>query len=117
MTSDPKLSAAARAVFRDADNGKETIHIPCIVLFELTYLVEKKKVQLDIGAVISKVQISSNYHIEPMCAPIVQQSRAVPRNKVPDPWDRLIAATSIHLALPLVTRDRALRNLGIKTVW
>ena len=41
----------------------------------------------------------------------------IPRKKVPDPWDRLIAATAMHLNLPLISRDPALRNIGIEIVW
>jgi PIN domain nuclease of toxin-antitoxin system len=31
--------------------------------------------------------------------------------------DRLIAATALHLDLPLVTRDRRLQGARIKTIW
>jgi PIN domain nuclease of toxin-antitoxin system len=31
--------------------------------------------------------------------------------------DRLIAATALHLGLALVTRDRRLQDVGIKTIW
>jgi len=31
--------------------------------------------------------------------------------------DRIIAATALHLGLPLVTRDQRIAAAGIKTVW
>jgi predicted nucleic acid-binding protein len=31
--------------------------------------------------------------------------------------DRIIAATALALGLTLVTRDAAIRRLGIETVW
>lgn len=41
----------------------------------------------------------------------------VPRSVVPDMPDRIIAATALHLGLPLVTRDRRLQSAGIQTIW
>ena len=43
--------------------------------------------------------------------------RSVPRNLVPDMPDRIIAATALHLRLPLITRDRRLQSAGIQTIW
>ena len=43
--------------------------------------------------------------------------REIPRDLVPDMPDRIIAATAMHLGLPLVTRDRRLQSAGIKTIW
>jgi len=36
---------------------------------------------------------------------------------VPDMPDRIIAATALHLDLPLVTRDRAIQAAGLKAIW
>jgi predicted nucleic acid-binding protein len=41
----------------------------------------------------------------------------VSREAVPDMPDRIIAATALHLRLPLVTRDRRLQSAGIETIW
>jgi predicted nucleic acid-binding protein len=41
----------------------------------------------------------------------------VPRDAAPDMPDRIIAATALHLGLPLVTRDRRLQAAGIQTIW
>jgi PIN domain nuclease of toxin-antitoxin system len=117
MTRDPRLSPAVRRVFESADQGGETVHIPCISLFELVYLAEKKRVSIDLSTLLGRISSSANYPVEPMCAPVITQSEAVPRSSVPDPWDRLIAATSMLLKMPLITRDPALRGLGISTVW
>ena len=31
--------------------------------------------------------------------------------------DRIIAATALHLGLPLITRDQRIQSAGIKTIW
>jgi predicted nucleic acid-binding protein len=41
----------------------------------------------------------------------------ISREVVPDMPDRIIAATALHLNLPLITRDRRLQASGIPTIW
>ncbi len=117
MTGDSKLSAGARRTFEDADAGQDHIFIPCIVFFELLYLVEKKKVAINFDSFVARVSSSRNYRVEPLCLPIIKKSRMIPREKIRDPWDRLIAATSLHLSFPLITRDESLKNIGLEIIW
>jgi PIN domain nuclease of toxin-antitoxin system len=118
MADDPKLSREAKRLFQRTDSGLDYIHIPCIVFFELLYLAEKKKpINVDFDNFVEMVSSSRNYKVEPLCLPIIEKSRTIPRGKIPDPWDRLIAATSLHLRLPLITRDRSLRKMGFDTIW
>ncbi|WXG43952.1 MAG: type II toxin-antitoxin system VapC family toxin [Promethearchaeati archaeon SRVP18_Atabeyarchaeia-1] len=117
MTDNPSLSLTAKKIFQRADGGEEKIHIPCIVFFELLYLVEKGKVGIAFGDFVSMFTFSSNYVVEPVWVPVIKKSSEIPDGIVPDPWDRLIAATSMHLNLPLITRDRTLRRIGLRTIW
>lgn len=117
MTNDANLSNKAKNIFLKADNAQVYIIIPCIVLFELLYLTEKKKVIVNFGNFLTKLSLSKNYKIEPMCLPVIEKSRLIPRKKVADPWDRLIAATSMYLNLPLITKDKKLQNIGLNTIW
>jgi predicted nucleic acid-binding protein len=41
----------------------------------------------------------------------------VSRDAVPDMPDRIIAATAVHLDLPLVSRDGYIRVAGIEVIW
>ncbi len=95
------------------------MHIPCVVLFELAYLIEKKRVTVDINQILVMLKRAVNYKVEPICIPVIEKSVAVLRARVPDPWDRLIVGTAIYLGLPLITRDRSLQDLtlNINTVW
>jgi len=63
ITDDPKLSIEAKKIFQKADNGQDYISIPCIVFFELLYLTEKKKLDVDVDKFISLVSSSKNYKI------------------------------------------------------
>jgi PIN domain nuclease of toxin-antitoxin system len=117
MTGDPKLSAIAEKIFRKVDDSQDQIFIPCIVLFELLYLAEKKKIKPSFDDVLAMLPKSENYKVEPLCLPIISNSQQVPRDKVRDPWDRLIVATSLHLRLPLITKNENLRDMGFDVVW
>jgi predicted nucleic acid-binding protein len=58
MTNDPNLSRKAKKIFSKADDAQVHIFIPCIVLFELLYLIEKKKVTANFKDFITKLSIS-----------------------------------------------------------
>jgi len=116
MTDDPKLSREAKEIFQSADRAEETVYIPCIAFFELVYLTEKRRIGPEFDRFLQLVASSKNYKVEPLCLPIIEKSRQVPRESVTDPWDRLIVATSVHLNFPLITRDKSLRNLGLRVI-
>jgi PIN domain nuclease of toxin-antitoxin system len=116
MTDDPKLSREAKEAFQSVDHFQEYIFIPCIVFFELVYLIEKRRITVDFDMFLQLVSSSQNYRIEPLCLPIIEKSRQISRQSVADPWDRLIVATALHLNLPLVTHDRSLRKIGLKVI-
>lgn len=43
---------------------------------------------------------------------------AIPREKVPDPFDRVIAATALTLDLPLVSADEDIQGaIGERVIW
>jgi PIN domain nuclease of toxin-antitoxin system len=118
MTNDPKLSQAARGIFESADEVQASIVIPCIIFFELLYLIEKKRIAVDFDTFVTMVSSSKNYRIEPLCVPIIEKARTTPVETIADPWDRLIAATSMHLNVPLITRDEALSTIeGVEVIW
>ncbi len=117
MTDNPKLSPRAKAIFAEADEREEQIVIPCIVFFELLNLTEKKRIAQSFSSLIAMVGSSRNYKVEPLCLPIIRRAVDVPRDKVADPWDRIIAATSLHVGLPLITRDQALGKVGLDIIW
>lgn len=117
VTDDPQLSSEAKKIFRKVDSGQDQIFIPCIIFFELLYLIEKKKIAIDFDDFVATISSSRNYRIEPLCLRIIEKCRMIPRERVPDPWDRLIAATAIYLGLPLITRDGRLRKEDLNTIW
>jgi predicted nucleic acid-binding protein len=41
----------------------------------------------------------------------------VPRGQIPDMPDRIIAATALHLGVPLISRDAKIKASHITTIW
>jgi predicted nucleic acid-binding protein len=43
--------------------------------------------------------------------------RRIARSDVPDMPDRIIAATALYLAIPIISRDRKIRASDLTTIW
>lgn len=60
----------------------------------------------------------TRFEVAALDATTMDRLASFPLTGLPDPWDRLIVATAMQLDLPLVTRDRAIRNTGaVQTIW
>jgi PIN domain nuclease of toxin-antitoxin system len=54
----------------------------------------------------------------PLDLRVFDKMAAVPREKVPDPFDRIVAATALTLDLPLVSADEDIRGaVGRRVIW
>ena len=101
-----------------ATSGAPT-YISAISLVEVVYLVERGRIAAD---AFEKFVAELNrerpaFTVVPVDSSIAGILKSIPRNLVPDMPDRIIAATALHLNLPLVTRDRRLQGAGIQTIW
>jgi PIN domain nuclease of toxin-antitoxin system len=101
-----------------ADSGTPT-YISAVSLVEVVYLVERGRIAADaFDRFVSELgRDRPAFSVVPLDSQIAGALRGIPRNVVPDMPDRIIAATALHLGLPLVTRDRRLQASGIKTIW
>jgi predicted nucleic acid-binding protein len=55
--------------------------------------------------------------IVPLSEAIALVVQQVPREQVSDLPDRIIAATALHLGVPLITRDKRIALSIVETVW
>jgi PIN domain nuclease of toxin-antitoxin system len=60
---------------------------------------------------------ASGITLAPITIGVSRAVRSVPRKLVPDMPDRIIAATAVHLGLPLVTADSQIHSSGIAIIW
>lgn len=86
---------------------------------EVVYLVEKGKLPaLVLDRLTSALsEPDSGFVIASLDLPVVLALSQISRDLVPDMPDRIIAATALHLGLPLVTRDPEISKTGITTIW
>ena len=116
--SNPALSAAAKAAFDDATARGEQVAISSISLAEIIYLVEKRRIDpttldlvlaaLDLGEMLVEVQVDRA---------VALAMRSIGRAEVPDMPDRIIAATALHLGVPVISRDGKIKASSVATIW
>ena len=114
-----RLTVNARAAIQTATDSGDPVYISAISLIEVAYLVEKGRLLENAYTRLSDelARPNSGLAIVPIDLPITHTLRRIPRESVPDMPDRIIAATALHLGLPLVTRDAVIRAAGLNTIW
>jgi PIN domain nuclease of toxin-antitoxin system len=102
-----RLSQVALDALEGAIAAGEPVYISAISLIEICYLIEKRRIASDLLQRILAVlnEPDPSLIVVPIDLAISIAVQNIDRDTVPDMPDRIIAATALHLNLPLVTRD------------
>ena len=104
---------AARAIER-----AHWIGISAASVYELTYLVERRRLRLDTPVRRWVRDGLGRAGVEPLTVDAEIALDAAQLRVVADPFDRIIYATAVAHDAQLVTRDNRLRSLdATRTVW
>jgi PIN domain nuclease of toxin-antitoxin system len=115
LENDGRLSASAARAMDEA----QRILLPSMCLVEITYLVEKGRLD---AAVLPRMLTelrnpATTLELAALDLGVVLALEDISRAQVPELPDRVIAATAWHHCVPLVTRDRRIRSCGVDTIW
>ena len=119
LEDSPRLGPAARDLFDACDRGAVAIYVPTICLVEIVYLAEKGRIPADLKARLDAELYAgtSGLILVSLTPDIADAVVRVPRSEVPDMPDRIVAATALHLGVPVISRDRAIRLSSVDTIW
>lgn len=120
VLASPRLSDKARQVMDDATNSDVPLVISAATLIELVYLVERGTfTPPHLEAFHEIIDVAdSGFEVVPIDNAVARAVSKIPRTAVTDPFDRIIAATALVRAAPLVTYDRRIRQLAaVETIW
>lgn len=115
--SDPKrLTTSARRAIDEAERAL----VSAISVWEVAMLVAKRRIQLDrpveqwvdIALALPGIQLAA---LEPA---IAVRSTKLPGEFHPDPADRIIVATALENAVPIITPDDRIRSYPhVQSAW
>jgi PIN domain nuclease of toxin-antitoxin system len=115
--SDPKrLTTSARRAIDEAESAL----VSAISIWEVAMLVAKRRIQLD-RPVEQWVDIAlalPGIQLAPLEPAIAVRSTKLPGEFHPDPADRIIVATALENAVPIVTPDERIRSYPhVQATW
>jgi PIN domain nuclease of toxin-antitoxin system len=117
---DRRLSPAALAVLEEAEST-DGISVSVASVVDLWYVIRTRGTFTDdqLDQVFGLLRDpETSLEAEPVTLDVAAAFRQIPRDALGDPWDRFITATAVALDLPLVTRDRRIRESGlVETIW
>lgn len=116
LTADQRLGEQAREALASVDRGEARALIPIIVLTEILYLEEKRRIHIRLEELLRYLQQHSQYDIVPYTLDLLMAVREI--NDIPELHDRIIAATARRHDAIVLTRDPAIAgSSSVKTLW
>jgi PIN domain nuclease of toxin-antitoxin system len=119
LEDSPRLGATANRVFDECDRGEIVIYIPTVCLVEIVYLQERGRISPDLRNKLDAELLAgtSGLVMLDLTVEVVNALARIPPASVPDMPDRIIAATALHLNLPLISRDSRMPLTGLNLIW
>ncbi len=111
------LSHSAEEALTTARQG-DGVAVCDATLYELAWLVRNKRIIMKHLLPILLEEVTRRFLVLPVTASAAQLAVAFSELYPADPMDRLIGATALDRGVPLVTKDRAIRqSKQVETIW
>jgi PIN domain nuclease of toxin-antitoxin system len=119
LLDSPRLSAPASAQFEKCRTAGTTVAVSSMSIIEIVYLVEKGRIPPTTLPMLEMQLTEPDALLEiiPISHAVASTVQQVPRAQVPELPDRVIAATALHLGVPLISRDSKISLSDIETIW
>ena len=112
-----RLSRNSRRWFNRVEGGRAALFVPTMVLAEMGDMARRGEIRLPGGLSLWADRLFATHRFFPSDLTFAVVSRAETLYEIRDRSDRLIAATAAELDLPLITRDAAIAEAGVATIW
>ncbi len=113
----PRRSATAARQLADAITA-DRVFVSIGSFLDLRYLVDAERLPASVLQLAEEVVQRKAFSVVSLDLAVHHAMREVSREQVPDPFDRIIAATALLADLPLLTADERIRAaLGERAVW
>jgi predicted nucleic acid-binding protein len=110
------LGVKAKKIFAETESQKSIIYIPAMVMAEIMYLGESKRITISLLNAIEYIKRFPHYKEYHLTTEVLKASSEI--KDIPELHDRLIAGTARELNLPLITNDpKIIASQFIKTIW
>ena len=112
-----RLSTLAKLHFDACEKREALLYIPVAVIWEVSVLIRVGKIDLRRSAESFFRDLFSNPAFQPIDLTPEQVYLAEDLRPNDDPFDALICAAAKTMELPLLTRDTAIEESELATVW
>jgi PIN domain nuclease of toxin-antitoxin system len=111
---DDHLRSSTRALIDDCWQNGGTIHLSAVSVWEIALLVDSRRIELDlpIETWITRFLQRPGIEAVPLGHSAASRSYRLYQLEHRDPADRLLIATAIELACPLVTYDQRILHFS-----
>jgi PIN domain nuclease of toxin-antitoxin system len=119
LYADPRLPGDIVALIETIEDTGDVIGVSAITIAEMTYLVEKGRIQPDAVTRLAAVLRNPESVFQEISVDleIAETLHLIPRVQIPDLPDRIIAATALYFGVPLISRDGRIRASSVQTIW
>ena len=119
LYNDQRLSADARLFMENASSQRTQIALSAISLVEMVYLIEKGRIASEcLSRLVRELDHPASFLVEHhLDLSIARALSQVDAAQIPDMPDRIVAATALHLGVPVISRDGRIRASSIQTIW
>lgn len=116
LSEDSRLGSDALEVFESADDGRNTVIIPGIVVAESVYVAESHSYGVEMEQIVEDLKVSKNYRMKSidhrLASSLVRDDRNLSIH------DKIIVLTAEQLGADIVSKDGKIQSTADQeVVW